>query len=169
MSGVEPGRGLEALLKALENLSDEDLTYLAEKLSEVDVKKLADLMATLSQNADGLIALLALAGELKEKGILASMGAVVEAYDELFNAMARPEMMKAMGNMMMLVYMLSQLDHGMLMQLAESMPKCSKAAMDEMKNASKGMGFKELMDFMRSPEMAALLKAAARFSRCMRE
>ncbi len=169
MSGTGSGRGLEALLKALEGLSDEDLAYLAERLAETDVRKLADLMATLSQNADGLIALLTLAGELKEKGLLAGMSAVVEAYDELFNAMARPEMMKAMGNMMMLVYMLSQLDHGMLMQLAEAMPRCSKEAMEEMKNTSKGMGFKELIDFMRSPEMAALLKAAARLSRCMRE
>ncbi len=148
--------GVDHLVEVLESLSDED------------VEKMANLIKQLIENLDTLTQALNLLKQLKESGILDVATKLLEGVDESFNAMARPEVMKPMANMMMLVYMLSNLNYEMLFQLAEIMPKCMDKAMDEMKKTEKGMGLLELMRLMKSPEMAALLKAMIAMSSCMR-
>ena len=148
--------GVDHLVEVLESLSDED------------VEKMANLIKQLIENLDTLTQALNLLKQLKESGILDVATKLLEGVDESFNAMARPEVMKPMANMMMLIYMLSNLNYEMLFQLAETMPKCMDKAMDEMKKTEKGMGLLELMRLMKSPEMAALLKAMIAMSSCMR-
>lgn len=148
--------GVDHLVEVLESLSDED------------VEKMANLLKQLIENLDTLTQALNLLKQLKESGILDVATKLLEGVDESFNAMARPEVMKPMANMMMLVYMLSNLNYEMLFQLAETMPKCMDKAMDEMKKTEKGMGLLELMRLMKSPEMAALLKAMITMSSCMK-
>jgi uncharacterized protein YjgD (DUF1641 family) len=160
--------GLEALASALESLSEDDVKYLAESLKRVDVKALADALVELSRNADALAEALALLRALKESGALATLKGLLEAGDELFNAAARPEVMKSLGNAMMLVYMLSLFDNALLMRMAESLPRCVEESVEAMEKTGKGMGIRDLLTVMRSPEMAALLNAMMALSRCMR-
>lgn len=148
--------GVDRLVEVLESLSDED------------VEKMANLIGQLIENLDALTQTLNLLKQLKESGILEAATKLLEGVDELFNAMARHEVMKPVANVMMLVYMLSNLNYETLFQLAETMPKCMDKAMDEVKRTEKGMGLLELMRLMRSPEMAALLKAMIAMSSCMR-
>jgi len=124
----------------------------------IDPEKLERLMAALEENAEALETLLRLVGELKRSGLLDAMLALAEASDELFNAMATQEVAKPLGNAMMLLYLLGNLDQEMLMTAAEKMPKCMeearKAASDD-----KPMSLRELIKTVTSPEFAAALRA----------
>ena len=164
----EKQSGLEALASALESLSDEDVRYVAEALRKIDVRALADALVELSKNADALVEAVRLFKALKDSGALATLEGLLEIGDELFNAAARPEIMKSLGNMMMLVYMLSLFDNALLMRMAETVPKCFQESMKAMEKTEKGMGLRDLLSLMRSPEMAALLNAMVAVSRCMR-
>ncbi len=149
--------GLDHLIEVLESLSDED------------VEKIANLIKQLIENLDILIQALNILKQLKESGILdVATKLIEEGVDKSFNAMARPEAMRPMANLMILFYMFSNLNYEMLFQLAETMPKCMDKAMDEIKKTERGMGLIELVRLMKSPEMAALLKALLAMSSCMR-
>ncbi|MCE4612406.1 MAG: hypothetical protein F7C07_01045 [Desulfurococcales archaeon] len=160
--------GLEALAGALESLSDEDVRYIAEALKKIDVRALADALVELSRNADALVEAVRLFKALKDSGALATIEGLLEIGDELFNAAARPEIMKSLGNMMMLVYMLSLFDNALMMKMAEAVPKCVQESVKTMEETEKGMGLRDLLSLMRSPEMAALLNAMVAMSRCIR-
>ncbi len=163
------GAGLEALMEALEGISDEDIAALAEALKSVDFKKLAELIKMVSENMDAFKQAIELVKQLKETGALASILALTEISDETFNAITRPDFMTSIANGMMLLYMLSQFNHGLLMNMAETLPKCTEGALKEMKETEKGMGIRELLSLMRSPEMAAMMKAMIAAVRCMKE
>jgi len=166
---VSRGSGLEALMEALEGISDEDISALAEALKTVDFKKLAELIKLLSENMDAFKQAIELVSQLKETGALASLLALTEISDETFNAITRPDFMTSIANGMMLLYMLSQFNHGLLMNMAETMPRCSEAALNELKKTEKGMGIRELLSLMRSPEMAAMMKAMITAVRCIKK
>jgi len=158
----------EALLAMFETMREEDIEEIEGILKGVDVKKLALLLRELSDNADAILALVELAKKLKESGTTAALSSLLEISDETFNAVARAEVMKALGNMMMLVYMLSQFDNFMLMKAAETTPKCIDTALGEASKVDKGLGLLELLNLMRSPEMAAALKGFIAMMRCLR-
>jgi len=158
----------EALLAMFETVREEDIEEIEGILKGVDVKKLALLLRELSDNADAILALVELAKKLKESGTTAALSSLLEISDETFNAAARAEVMKALGNMMMLVYMLSQFDNFMLMKVAETTPKCIDTAVGEASKVDKGLGLLELLNLMRSPEMAATLKGFIAMMRCLR-
>ena len=158
----------DALLAMFETVREEDIEEIEGILRGVDVKKLALLLRELSDNADAILALVELAKKLKESGTTAALSSLLEISDETFNAMARAEVMKALGNMMMLVYMLSQFDNFMLMKAAETTPKCIDTALGEASKVDKGLGLLELLNLMRSPEMAAALKGFIAMMRCLR-
>ncbi|MEM3121474.1 MAG: hypothetical protein QXT78_03790, partial [Candidatus Nitrosocaldus sp.] len=97
---------------------------------------------------------------LKESGILAALEGLAEGFDEGFNYMARAELMAAIGNLMMLLYMLSRINQPMLFELAERLPKGLNAMYEEIKAPRKGKAsILELLTLMRSPEMYALMSA----------
>lgn len=158
----------DVLLAMFESMREEDVEEVESLLKGVDVKKLAVLLKELSDNADTILSFIELAKMLKETGILAALSGLLETSDETFNATARAEVMKALGNMMMLVYMLSLFDNFMLMKAAETTPKCVDVAVKEASKVNKGMGILELLNTMRSPEMAAALKAFIAMMKCMR-
>ena len=98
----------------------------------------------------------------------AALTGLLEVSDETFNAMARAEVMKAVGNLMMLIYMLSSFDNFMLMRAAESTPRCVDVAVREASKVEGGLGLLELLRVMRSPEMATALKAFTSLMKCLR-
>jgi uncharacterized protein YjgD (DUF1641 family) len=125
-------------------------------------------MKELSDNADAILSLIEVAKTLKETGTTAALTGLLEVSDETFNVIARAEVMKDVGNLMMLVYMLSMFDNFMLVRAAETTPKCVDVAVKEASKVERGLGLLELLSIMRSPEMAAALKAFTSIVRCMR-
>ncbi|MDM7275852.1 MAG: hypothetical protein P3X22_007065 [Thermoprotei archaeon] len=165
---VEEKSRVEALLAIFETLKEEDVEEIEETLKAVDLKNVAILLKELSENADSIISLIEVARMLKESGTLAALSGLLEVSDETFNAAARAELMKAVGNAMMLVYMLSLFNHGILLRAAETTPKCVEAAINEAAKTDKGLGLLELLRIMRSPEMAAALKSFMAMMRCLK-
>jgi uncharacterized protein YjgD (DUF1641 family) len=159
---------VDVLLAMFEGVREEDVEEIERVLKSVDLKKLALLMKELSDNADAILSLIEVAKMLKETGTTAALTGLLEVSDETFNAIARAEVMKAVGNLMMLVYMLSMFDNFMLMRVAETTPKCVDVAVKEASKVERGLGLLELLSIMRSPEMAAALKAFTSIVRCMR-
>lgn len=157
------------LMEALEQIPEEDAKALAEAIKSIDFKKAAETIKLLSENMDTIARIVKLLNDLKESGALAALEAFTEGSDELFNAATRTEFMSAIANAVTLVYMLSQFSHPMLVQMAETMPKCTGKAMEELKKTEKGMGLFQLLSLMRSPEMAAAMKAMVSAIRCMKQ
>lgn len=158
----------KTLLAMLEALREEDVVEIERVLKTVDLKKVAMLLKELSENADSIAGLIEVARLLKESGALAGLSGLLEVSDETFNAATRPELMKAVGNAMMLVYMLSLFNHGTLLKAAEKAPVCVEAAVKEIAKTEKGLGLLELIRTMRSPEMAAALKSFLALMRCLK-
>ena len=132
---VEEKPRVDALLAMFEGVREEDIEEMEKVLKSVDLKKLALLLKELSDNADAILSLIEIAKMLRETGTTAALTGLLEVSDETFNAMARAEVMRAVGNLMMLIYMLSMFDNFMLMRAAESTPRCVDVAVKE---ASKG-------------------------------
>ena len=158
----------DVLLAMFEGIREEDIEDIERVLREVDIRKLVILLKELSDNADAIRDLVEAARMLRETGALAALTGLLEVSDETFNATARAEVMKAVGNLMMLIYMLSLFDNFMLMKAAETTPKCVDVAVKEASKVEKGLGFLELLRIMRSPEMAAALRAFTSIMRCLR-
>ena len=157
------------LIEALEQIPEEDARALAEAIKSIDFKRAAETIKLLSENMDTITRLVKLLNYMKESGALAALEVFMGSSDELFNAASRTEFMSAVANAMMLVYMLSQFSHPMLVQMAETMPKCTEKAMNELKKTNKGMGLFQLLSLMKSPEMAAAMKAMISAIRCMKQ
>ncbi|MFN4046266.1 MAG: DUF1641 domain-containing protein [Acidilobaceae archaeon] len=159
---------VESLLAVFEAMKEEDVEEIEETLKTVDLKKVALLLKELSENADSIMSLIEVASLLKESGTLAALSGLLETSDETFNAAARAELMKAIGNAMMLVYMLSLFNHGILLKAAETTPKCVETAINEAAKTDKGLGLLELLRVMRSPEMAAAIKSFMAMMKCLK-
>ncbi|MEM0366494.1 MAG: hypothetical protein QXR02_05930 [Acidilobaceae archaeon] len=158
----------ESLFSVIENMREEDVVEIEEVLREVDVKKIALVLRELSDNADSILELIKVSKMLKESGSLAGIEGLLEVSDETFNAIARAEFMKAVGNAMMLVYMLSLFNHATLMKAAEATPKCVDKALEEASRVDKGLGLIELLRLVRSPEMAIVIKGFMSMVKCFR-
>jgi uncharacterized protein YjgD (DUF1641 family) len=165
---VEEKLRVDALLAMFEGVREEDIEEMEKVLKSVDLKKLALLLKELSDNADAILSLIEIAKMLRETGTTAALTGLLEVSDETFNAMARAEVMKAVGNLMMLIYMLSSFDNFMLMRAAESTPRCVDVAVREASKVEGGLGLLELLRVMRSPEMATALKAFTSLMKCLR-
>ena len=139
-------------------------------LSPEKAEKLSRILEKLADNADAVEDILDTLSKLKETGILAGLSALAESFEEGFNYLIRPEVMGSAGNMMMLLYFMSKLDHAMLFETANNMPPCISKAYEEIKNTPRRKaGFFELLDLMRSPEIYAMLKAMRSMVECMQK
>ncbi len=139
-------------------------------LPEEKAEKLAKLLEKLADNADALEQLLDTLEKMKDTGLLAGVSALAESFEEGFNYLMRPELMGAMGNMMMLIYFISKLNHPMIYEVAENTPPCIEKAWEEFKKTpEKKAGFFELLDLMRSPEFYGMMRAMKAMLECMRK
>lgn len=128
-------------------------------IPEDKAEKVMRLLDTLADNSDAIESLLRTLSRLKESGILAALEGLAEGFDEGFNYMARAEMMAAIGNLMMLLYMLSRIDQPILFEIAEKLPKGLNLMYEEIKAPKKKVSIMELLALMRSPEIFALMSA----------
>ncbi|MCE4604618.1 MAG: hypothetical protein F7B20_06615 [Aeropyrum sp.] len=131
-------------------------------------EKIIKLVELLEENYEAISTAIELLAAMKKSGLLDFMLQLAEMGDEIFNAMARPEVMKMVGNMMMLGYMLSQIDQSLLVKAAEKMPVCMNKALEEAAKTEKGMGIRDLMRAMTSPEMAAMMRLMLASVKCAR-
>ncbi len=139
-------------------------------LPEEKAEKLAKLLERIADNADALEQLLDTLEKMKDTGLLAGISALAESFEEGFNYLMRPELMGAMGNMMMLIYFISRLNHPMIYEVAENTPPCIEKAWEEFKKTpNKKAGFFELLDLMRSPEFYGMMRAMKAMLECMRK
>ena len=122
-------------------------------------EKLIKLLELVEENYEALATTIELVAALKKSGLLDMLVQLADMGDELFNAMAKPEVMKMVGNLMMLGYILSQIDQSLLVKAAEKMPVCINTALGEAAKTERGMGIRDLLKTMTSPEMAAMLNA----------
>ncbi len=142
---------------------------LQEVLSKVNQEELEELLNALVESKDALIQLAKLAKKLQESGILSAIEAVVESSDEEFNAIARAEMMGMIGNMMVAMYMLGTINQRILVEISNKAPSCIDTAYEEFNKEHKKMGILEMVNLMRSPEFAAVLRAMHRMLSCMKK
>lgn len=148
----------ESLLAITEGVSEQDVAEIEEMLKEVDLKNVAMLLKELSDNADSISELIRLSKALKESGTLAILESVLEMTDENFNALLRPDAVRALGNLMMLVYLLSSLNNAMLMKAAEGVPPCLDKAVNSASENMRPIGILEAIRILRSPEVGAALR-----------
>lgn len=146
---------------------EEALLRLAEKLESVEVEKLEKLVDALVESVDALAELAALAKKLKEAGILAALDALVDASEEEFSAIARPDIMGMVSNIMLMMWLMGQVRGEVMFNLANKTPPCIEEAYDEFRKPHKRMGLFELINLMRSPEFAAALKATQKMLTCL--
>lgn len=159
------GQASDQIIELLNKLDVDKLVQLAEK---TDLNKLIDTLTLLVDSLDSINNALILLKKLDESGLMAFLTALLETADESFNAMATQDVMKMTGNLMMIMYLLSQLDQSMLMKLAQTLPHCVKQAQETFDKTNKGLGTFELLNIMKSPEMAAMLKALQKSLSCLK-
>ena len=155
----------DQLIELINKLDVDKLIQLAEK---TDINRLLETLSLLAESLDSINNLLMTIKKLDESGILASLNAILETSDELFNAMATKDVMKMIGNLMALLYIISMFDQSMLMKLAQTLPTCITKAQETFEKTEKGLGTFELLNLMKSPEMAAMLKALQQSVSCMK-
>ena len=133
-------------------------------------ERLARVLEKIADNADSLEDMLDALSKFRETGALAGFTALAEGFEEGFNYLMRPEVMGSIGNMMILVYLMSRLNHAMLFETANNLPPCVSKAYEEFKNTpKKKAGFFELLDLIRSPEFYSMLKALRSMIECMQD
>ncbi|MCS6767342.1 MAG: hypothetical protein RMJ59_00530 [Candidatus Nitrosocaldus sp.] len=136
-------------------------------IPEEKADRIIRLLDMLAENSDAIESILRTLTRLKESGILAALEGLAEGFDEGFNYMARAEVMAAIGNLMMLLYMLSRIEQPVLLELAERMPRALSAMYREIKGVEKErerrrrkkVSILELLALMRSPEIYTLMSA----------
>jgi len=139
-------------------------------LPEEKAEKLTKLLERLADSSEAIEDLLTTIDKLKDTGLLAGLKALSESFEEGFNYMIKPELLGSIGNMMMLIYFLSKLDHSKVYEFADKVPECLNKAYEEFKNSEdKKAGLFELIKIMRSPEFFSMLKAMQKVLRCLRE
>ncbi len=168
LSAIMESIDINSVLKLLGKLKEMDMNKVLDILSEIDVEKMLLLAKAISEKADSILKALETLDRLEKSGILPIIDAVAESMDENFNAIARPPIMKAAANLMILVNLLSQLDQEMLMDLSMSLPKCLEKMKEAFEKTEKGMGTFELLGAMKTPEMAAMIRALQETSKCLK-
>ncbi|MCS7140862.1 MAG: hypothetical protein NZ888_01585 [Candidatus Nitrosocaldus sp.] len=135
-------------------------------IPEEKADRIIRLLDMLAENSDAIESILRTLTRLKESGILAALEGLAEGFDEGFNYMARAEVMAAIGNLMMLLYMLSRIEQPVLLELVERMPRALSAMYREIKGVErererrrKKVSILELLALMRSPEIYTLMSA----------
>lgn len=128
-------------------------------IPEDKAERILRLLDMLADNQEAIESLLRTLSRLKESGVLAALEGLAEGFDEGFNYMARAEVMAAVGNLMMLLYMLSRIDQPMLFEIAEKMPRALSTIYGEIKAERRRAGILELLELVRSPEIFAFMSA----------
>ncbi|MEM0073826.1 MAG: hypothetical protein QXT54_04890, partial [Thermoplasmatales archaeon] len=126
--------------------------------------------------------------KLQESGIIGMIDGFAEDFDNIFNYSTKMEILDTVtlairvlkplskvmkkGDIEKLLLLLENVDFNKLIPLLEALASCAPEARDVLKVSSRRkekMGLMEMMNQIRSPEMAALIAVARKLSGCMLE
>jgi uncharacterized protein YjgD (DUF1641 family) len=116
------------------------------------------LMRRVARSAPAIEEALDTLDHLSESGNLAALNGILKDFDENFNAITRPDMMTMIANMMMLMGFLGQISYEPFFTLAMKVPPAVNQAYPEFKKRKSGLGMRETLQLMRSPEVAGALQ-----------
>ncbi len=85
-------------------------------------EKIEDIIKILIENKDAIKDIIEIVQKLRESGILSAVSGLLEGFEEGFNSIVKPELMGSIANAMMLVWMIGNLNHPMLFELAQKLP-----------------------------------------------
>jgi uncharacterized protein YjgD (DUF1641 family) len=126
----------------------------------VDDRRIESLLERISDAAPALEQLLEVVERLSESGVLAGANAVLEDWDELFSAIARPDGMTLVANLMMLMGALSQVRYDAMFDVAMRMPEAVNEGLERARDRTEPLGMLELLRLLRSPGMAGAMTMA---------
>ncbi|MEZ0290712.1 MAG: hypothetical protein ABWJ42_06460 [Sulfolobales archaeon] len=146
-----------------------ELTIRIEGLSQEKIERISKLLELLAEKSDVIESLVRFFESIERIGLTDMVKTLEEESDFLFNAISRKEFMSLVGNMMMLMYLMSNMNHVLIYELAERTPKCLERGYEEFKkHPEKKLGLLEMLNIIRSPEFASALKALQTAIQCMR-
>lgn len=120
-------------------------------------EQLAALTERVARSAGQIEDLLDIVDRLSDTGVLAGAKAILDEFDDSFNAALRPDLMALVANGMTLLGTVAQLPYEPLFNLAMEVPPAAAEAYPRFAGRTEGVGTKEALEALRSPEIAALL------------
>jgi uncharacterized protein YjgD (DUF1641 family) len=138
------------------------------QLTDAEREAVDRVLLKLAQNAEGVEALIDLAGHLQRSGALAGLQAGIEDLDENFSAVMRPELMGMVTNLMMLMGVLSQVSYDPFFDLATRTAPAFDEGYRSFQDRREKLGVREAVELMRSPEVAALMQTMVAVLRAQR-
>jgi uncharacterized protein YjgD (DUF1641 family) len=129
-------------------------------IDEKEKEKIEDIIKTLIENKDAIKDIIEIVQKLQESGILSAVSGLLEGFEEGFNSIVKPELMGSVANAMMLVWMIGNLNHQILFELAQKLPEGMKKATEEFSQAQKEKpSIFKMLKLMKSPEFYAAIKS----------
>lgn len=135
---------------------------------EISQEELEEVVGVLVESKDALIQLARIATKLHRSGVLSVLETLVDEAEGEFNAIAKPELMGMVANLMMLGYILGSINQGVILSLMDKLPRCLEEAHKEFNKDHEKLGLLEMLNLVRSPEFAALLKAMQKALSCLK-
>lgn len=127
------------------------------------------LQLRLARNAPAVEQALELVENLADSGLLAGVNGVVEEFDENFSAIARPDLMTMISNLMMLLGTLGQLPYEAMFKLGMDAGPAVEEAYPRFQERDKPMSMREAVAILRSPDVAAAIALLMSVMRSQRE
>lgn len=131
-------------------------------VDEKDAEAIKEVIDKIAQNKDAIVQLLDVVEKLKETGALTAISALAEGFEEGFNAVVKPELMGSIANIMMMVWLIGNIDHTILFELAQKAPEGINKSWEEFqktKEEGEKPSLLKILKMMRSPEFFAVMKA----------
>lgn len=127
-----------------------------------------ELLEKILERKEAIECLLEHIDRIYESGILVALSALLENFDEGFNSIAKPDLMAALANIMLLIWMAGNLDHEMLFQAAQTFPEAMRAARQEFEaTPERKPSILELLRLIRQPEFYRLLRTMQAFLKAL--
>jgi uncharacterized protein YjgD (DUF1641 family) len=141
---------------------------LPEDLTAQEREGLDRVLSGLARHAGAVEQLLELIDHLAGSGTLAVLNAFFEEFDENFSALTRPEFMDMVANLMMLLGLVSQISYEPFFTAAMKTPEAVNAVYPHARSRRQGLGLREAIGLLRSPEVAGALETLLAVLRAQR-
>lgn len=133
-----------------------------EGIEQDEAKKIGEIFKKIAENKENIEIILDIIEKLKETGLLSAISALAEGAEEGFNSIVKPELMSSIANAMMLVWMIGNVNHPMLFEMAQKIPNAINKSFEEMKKLKEEGKEKpslfKMLKMIKSPEFYYALK-----------
>ncbi len=133
-----------------------------EGIGEDEAKKIGEVFKKIAENKENIEIVLDVIEKIKETGLLAAISALSEGAEEGFNSIVKPELMGSIANAMMLVWMIGNINHPMLFEMAQKVPNALNKSFEEIKKIKEEGKEKpslfKILKIIKTPEFYYALK-----------